>query len=37
MEEKSYEELVAEAEFKYELAREEEQIRFLEERERENG
>lgn len=32
-EERSYEELVAEAEFKYELAREEEQLRYLEEKE----
>lgn len=33
----SYEDLVAEAEFKYELAREEEQLRYLEEKEKENG
>lgn len=33
----SYEDLVAEAEFKYDLAREEEQLRYLEEKEKENG
>lgn len=33
----SYEDLVAEAEFKYELAREEEQLKYLEEKEKENG
>ena len=33
----SYEDLVAEAEFRYELAREEEQLRYLEEKEKENG
>ena len=32
----SYEELVSEAEFKYELAREEEQIKFLEGKEKVN-
>ena len=33
----SYADLVAEAEFKHELAREEEQLKYLEEREKENG
>lgn len=33
----SYEDIVAEAEFKHELAREEEQLKYLEEREKENG
>lgn len=33
----AYEDLVAEAEFKHELAREEEQLKYLEEREKENG
>lgn len=33
----SYEDIVAEAEFKYDLKREEEQLRYLEEKEKENG
>lgn len=33
----SYADLVAEAEFKYELAREEEQLKYLEEKENANG
>lgn len=33
----SYEDIVAEAEFRNELAREEEQLRYLEEKEKENG
>ena len=33
----SYADLVAEAEFKYELAREEEQLKYLEEKEKING
>ncbi|MEE1143590.1 MAG: hypothetical protein U0L22_08165 [Bacteroidales bacterium] len=33
----SYADLVAEAEFKHDLKREEEQLRYLEEREKENG
>lgn len=33
----SYEDLVAEAEFKHELAREEEQLKYLEEKEKING
>lgn len=33
----SYDDLVAEAEFKYELAREEEQLRYYEEKEKVNG
>lgn len=33
----SYEDIVAEAEFKYDLKREEEQLKYLEEREKENG
>lgn len=33
----AYEDLVAEEEFKYDLAREERQLRFLEEKEKENG
>lgn len=33
----SYEELVSEAEFKYELAREEEQLKYYEERKKANG
>lgn len=32
----SYEDIVAEAEFKHELAREEEQLRYLEKKEKEN-
>lgn len=32
----SYEDLVAEAEFRYDLEREEEQLRYLEEKEKEN-
>lgn len=32
----AYEDLVAELEFKYDLAREEEQLRYLEEKEKEN-
>lgn len=33
----SYEDIVAEAEFRNELAREEEQLRYLEEKEKKNG
>lgn len=33
----SYDDLVAEAEFKYELAREEEQLKYYEEKEKING
>lgn len=33
----SYADLVAEAEFKYELSREEEQLKYLEEKEKING
>lgn len=33
----SYEDIVAEAEFKYELAKEEEQLKYLEEKEKING
>lgn len=33
----SYADLVAEAEFKYELAKEEEQLKYLEEKEKING
>lgn len=33
----SYEELVSEAEFKYELARENEQLKYYEERKNKNG
>lgn len=33
----AYEDIVAEAEFKYDLKREEEQLKYLEEREKENG
>lgn len=33
----AYEDLVAELEFKYDLAREEKQLRYLEEKEKENG
>mgnify|MGYP007032338279 CR=1 FL=1 len=33
----SYEDIVAEAEFKYDLKREEDQLKYLEEREKENG
>ena len=37
LENKSYEDMVAEAEFRYELAREEEQLRYVEEKEKANG
>ena len=33
----AYEDLVTELEFKYDLAREEKQLRYLEEKEKENG